>query len=112
MVRAAGPIEANPNLRGAVHDNASLLRPVFFLSAELGDDAAQYTAGLVGGDERFFFPTPDAGTEAYNYNENDRLVEAIRKGCRGAYWDILRRLKEGDQWKRGAEGRNDRPADG
>jgi radical SAM superfamily enzyme YgiQ (UPF0313 family) len=95
MVREAGPMEANPNLRGAVNANASLLRPVSYLSVELGDDADQYTAGLVGGDERFFFPTPDAGTEAYNYNDNDRLVEAIREGFRGAYWDILRRLKEG-----------------
>ena len=40
--------------------------------------------------ERFFFPTPDSGTEAYNYSGNDRLVEAIRRGHRGAYWDILR----------------------
>ena len=39
-----------------------------------------------------------------NYNDNDWLVEAIRKGCRGAYWDILRRLKEDERWKQGAEG--------
>jgi radical SAM superfamily enzyme YgiQ (UPF0313 family) len=97
MVRAAGPLEANPNLCGAVRDNPSLLRPVHHLSAELGDDAAQYTADLVGGDERFFFPTRDAGTEAYNYSGNDRLVEAIRRGYRGAYWDILRRLEEDEQ---------------
>jgi radical SAM superfamily enzyme YgiQ (UPF0313 family) len=112
MVRAAGPLESNPNLRGPLRDNASLLRPVHYLSAELGDDAAQYTADLVGGDERFFFPTPDAGTEAYNYSGNDRLVEAIRRGHRGAYWDILRRLEEEEQWKKGAEGRHDRPSDG
>ncbi len=112
MVRATGPIEANPNLRGAVHGNESLLRPLHYLSAELGDDAAQYTAALVGGDERFFFPTPDAGTEAYNYSGNDRLVEAIRRGYRGAYWDILRGLEEDDPWKKEAEGKNDRPADG
>jgi radical SAM superfamily enzyme YgiQ (UPF0313 family) len=97
MVRAAGPLEANPNLCGAVRDNPNLLRPVHHLSAELGDDAAQYTADLVGGDERFFFPTRDAGTEAYNYSGNDRLVEAIRRGYRGAYWDILRRLEEDEQ---------------
>jgi radical SAM superfamily enzyme YgiQ (UPF0313 family) len=96
-VRAAGPLEVNPNLCGAVHGNSRLLRPVHYLSAELGDDAAQYTADLVGGDERFFFPTPDAGTEAYNYSGNDRLVEAIRRGYRGAYWDILRRLEQDEQ---------------
>ena len=28
----------------------------------------------------------------YNYNDNLILVEAIRSGYRGAFWDILRRL--------------------
>jgi hypothetical protein len=50
----------------------------------------------VGGDQRFFLPTAEAGTEAYNYSDNGRLVDAIRRGCRGAYWDMLRRLSEGD----------------
>jgi len=101
-VRAEGPVESNPNLRsmhrlrGAVADNADFLAPVFYLSSELGDGAAEYVAGLVGGDQRFFFPTAEAGTEAYNYSDNERLVEAIKQGYRGAYWDILRRLSEGD----------------
>jgi hypothetical protein len=29
-----------------------------------------------------------------NYNSNQRLVEAIHKGHRGAFWDILRVFKE------------------
>jgi len=87
---------ANPNLRGAVADNPDLLHPVFYLSAALGDDPEGHVAQLVGGDRRFFFPTESAGTEAYNYSDNARLVEAIRRGYRGAYWDILRRLSEGD----------------
>jgi len=29
----------------------------------------------------------------YNYNENQPLVDAIAAGARGAYWDILRRLR-------------------
>ena len=30
----------------------------------------------------------------YNYNDNRHLVEAIRGGYRGAFWDILRRVSE------------------
>jgi hypothetical protein len=29
----------------------------------------------------------------HNYNDNTELVEAIKKGARGAYWHILRRLR-------------------
>jgi radical SAM superfamily enzyme YgiQ (UPF0313 family) len=94
QVQREGDLGRNPNLRGAVEGNDGLRAPVFYLSSALGEDAARYVAGLVGGDQRFFFPTPEAGTEAYNYSDNERLVEAIRRGYRGAYWDILRRLAE------------------
>lgn len=94
MVRAEGPTRSNPNLRGAVDGNERFVMPVFYLSSGLGLDADQFVAELVGGDERFFFPTAEAGTEAYNYSDNERLVEAIKAGHRGAYWDILRRLRE------------------
>jgi len=96
LVSDEGPMARNPNLRGQVEGNDGFLKPVFYLSAALGDDAAGYVAELVGGDRRFFFPTAEAGTEAYNYSDNERLVEAIREGYRGAYWDILRRLREGE----------------
>jgi radical SAM superfamily enzyme YgiQ (UPF0313 family) len=116
MVRREGPIAANPNLRGAVEDNETFLKPVFYLSAEPASGTAgspagrtegfslpadrgfslqDYVAKLVGGDRRFFFPTAETGAEAYNYSDNDRLVEAIKQGYRGAYWDILRRFGEG-----------------
>jgi radical SAM superfamily enzyme YgiQ (UPF0313 family) len=94
-VRRGGPMAANPDLRGAVLDNDGFGAPVFYLSSALGESAQDYVADLVGGDRRFFFPTPDAGTEAYNYSDNERLVAAIKDGYRGAYWDILRRLAEG-----------------
>lgn len=94
-VAAEGPMAENRSLRGAVHENPGLRKPVFYLSADLGEDAESYVAGLVGGDRRFFFPTADAGTDAYNYSDNDRLVQAIAAGYRGAYWDILRLLSEG-----------------
>jgi radical SAM superfamily enzyme YgiQ (UPF0313 family) len=95
LVLNEGPMARNANLQGAVEGNESFLRPVFYLSSELGDGAAAYLAGLVGGDRRFFFPTAEAGAEAYNYSDNQRLVDAIKSGYRGAYWDILRRLADG-----------------
>lgn len=94
QVKKEGPLEANPNLRGQVRSNDSLLAPIFYLSAALGDDAEDYLRRLIGGDERFFLPSAEAADQNYNYNDNSVLVEAIRKGYRGAYWDILRRLAE------------------
>lgn len=93
QVLREGPLAANPNVRGSVMGNESLLAPVFYVSWELGLDGEDYVAGLIGGDERFFFASSQAGHENYNYNGNDVLVEAIRDGYRGALWDILRRLK-------------------
>jgi len=84
----------NPNLRGQVADNPDWLRPVFYLSQDLGEDPAEYAAGVIGGDRRFFFPSPEDVKRNYNYNENQVLVEAIRRGYRGAFWDILRRLAD------------------
>ncbi|NVM00984.1 MAG: hypothetical protein HWN67_01495, partial [Candidatus Helarchaeota archaeon] len=40
----------------------------------------------------FFFADPEEQDQNYNYNENLLLVNAIKNGYRGAYWDILRRL--------------------
>ena len=95
MVRQSGPLESNPNLHGAVEDNDRFFRPVFYLSAGLGEDAAGYLEKLINGDQHFLFmKPPQSGDMNYNYNDNSRLVEAIRQGYRGAFWDILRRLSE------------------
>jgi len=94
MVDSEGPRERNPNLHGAVSDNPSLLKPVFYLSAKLGDDASQFVGDLIGDDERFFLAARNATRKNYNYNENQVLVDAIKKGYRGAFWDILRRLSQ------------------
>jgi hypothetical protein len=55
---------------------------------------------LIAGDQRFFEPAVevdpqnDGGDAAnYNYNENLPLTQAIQQGARGAYWDILRKLR-------------------
>ena len=101
MVHQAGVTPDNPHLQGMITGNFDFLGPIFYLSADLGSDPLPYVGDLVGDDDRFFF----AGSESeglsrsganYNYNENQLLVEAIQQGHRGAFWDILRRLREED----------------
>jgi len=73
-----------------------LLRPYFWVEPSLGDSTPDIVREKVGKDPRFFFMDPTC-TEAnynYNYNNNSTLVTAIRKGYRGAFWDILRRVAE------------------
>jgi radical SAM superfamily enzyme YgiQ (UPF0313 family) len=93
QIVAQGPLAANPNLLGAVHHNPDLLDPVFYLARELGPDWAQFIRALVRGDPRFFLPENASNNPNYNYNDNTALVDAIARGARGAYWDILRRLR-------------------
>ncbi|MCX8108308.1 MAG: radical SAM protein, partial [Verrucomicrobiae bacterium] len=76
------------------HQTPETLEPVFYMSPELGTDAHEMIAELVRGDERFFLPEPIGNVPGYNYNENQPLMDAIRRGARGAYWDILRRLRK------------------
>lgn len=83
----------NHRLRGATDNNPNLLAPVFYVSPELGPDIVATAHKLVAGDKRFFLPAPSDENRGYNYNDNTTLVEAIRKGARGAYWDILRCLR-------------------
>jgi radical SAM superfamily enzyme YgiQ (UPF0313 family) len=90
-----GPLAQQPGLCGDLEGNDSLTRPVFYVAPEVGDDIAALIAEVVGGDRRFLCPDPAAGLADYNYTENTTLVDAIRAGHRGAYWDILRCLQEG-----------------
>jgi hypothetical protein len=70
-----------------------LLQPAYYLSPLLGDDPYGLLLELVKGDERFFVASPAREDNDYNYNNNSVLSEAIRNGQRGAFWDILRRIK-------------------
>jgi hypothetical protein len=65
--------------------------PLFFVEPKVVAVAAQLLDELIGDDPRFFFFDPGRPERNYNYNANQRLQEAIQKGYRGAYWDILRR---------------------
>lgn len=71
-----------------------MLRPLFYLSPELGEDVQKFVRGLVAGDVRFLFGGTEQIDENYNYNDNTKLIQAITKGFRGAFWDILRRVEE------------------
>jgi len=87
-------VTRNPHLHGAIDNNSKMLRPIFYLSHELGDDIEPYILELTEGDSRFFFVSKGQTIQSYNYNDNSQLMEAIKKGYRGAFWDILRRLAE------------------
>jgi len=91
QVRAEGELATNPNLHGVKHGNPHFLRPVFYLSPQVGEDVVACVRELVAGDSRFFLPEEAQANANYNYNDNPELVRAIKKGARGAYWDILRR---------------------
>jgi radical SAM superfamily enzyme YgiQ (UPF0313 family) len=91
-----GAIEQNPGLRRKYTGPVDFFRPTFYVSPTLGSDPAALVKDLIAGDERFFEPTaeqPDAETTDHNYNDNTDLVDAIRAGARGVYWDILLDLR-------------------
>ncbi len=67
--------------------------PLFFLEPRMGPAVFEFLDELIAGDRRFFFFDPKRPERNYNYNANQRLVEAIGQGYRGAYWDILRRIQ-------------------
>ena len=92
LIQKQCPLPENPNLHGTIEQNDNFFKPIFYLSASLGPDAVGYLTKLIGGDERFFFVSPSGAERNYNYNDNSVLVNAIKAGYRGAFWDILRRL--------------------
>jgi len=102
IVAGEGPPESNPNLRRKYAGRVDFFQPTFYVSRALGERPADLVRGLIGDDERFFPPPPDEDHATYrgggesgdhNYNENTDLVEAIAAGARGAYWHILRNLR-------------------
>jgi hypothetical protein len=92
------------SLRRKYDGPVDLLKPTFYISAALGERPAEMVRDLIGGDRRFFEPALEADEQAcegdeaanYNYNENVLITEAIAEGERGAYWDILRRLRKNE----------------
>ena len=101
IVSAEGPLETNPNICRRYSGAVDFLKPTFYISEALGNQPAKLVQDLIAGDERFFGPMeePDAGetedviSADHNYSDNSELVEAIKAGASGAYWDILRKLR-------------------
>jgi len=104
MVCAEGDLEKNPNIRRKYEGAVDFFKPTFYISSLLGNGPARLVKDLIAGDKRFFEPMDEATPEDlsavravdksdHNYNANMELVEAIGKGARGAYWDILRKLR-------------------
>jgi radical SAM superfamily enzyme YgiQ (UPF0313 family) len=97
-LKREGPLSRNPGFRRKYTGPIDLFLPTFYISPALGREPARLTKDLIAGDQRFFEPMaeqPDAAATDHNYNDNTGLVEAIRQGARGAYWDILRQLRSG-----------------
>ena len=69
--------------------------PLFFLAPALGPHPEAFLKELAGDDARFFLPGATDESRDGNYNDNTALVQAIGDGARGAWWDILRRMRAG-----------------
>lgn len=80
-------------LRRGLVGGGDPLEPLFFIEPRIAPFAFELLDELIGNDRRFFFFDPSRPERNYNYNANQRLVDAIRKGYCGAYWDILRRYE-------------------
>ncbi len=101
IVELEGPLEDNPNLQRKYTGPVDFFKPTFYIPQALGPRPARLIKDLIDGDRRFFDPieetTPGAATTAaptdHNYNDNTQLAEAISQGARGAYWDILHKLR-------------------
>ncbi|HOW97532.1 MAG TPA: radical SAM protein [Kiritimatiellia bacterium] len=95
-IAAEGPLETNPAIRRRYEGPVNLLWPTYYIAAALGRRPAAVVRDILAGDPRFFEPPPDeeSGQKSYNYNDNAPLVDAIAAGARGAYWDILRQVRQ------------------
>ena len=92
MVYEEGFLPENPNIHGKVEGNQQFLEPVFYLSSELGPDVEEGIYDLIDEDNRFMFMSRLPRRKSYNYNQNIVLIEALRRGYRGAYWHILSQI--------------------
>ena len=84
---------ANGSIKGGLHPEGGLSEPFFYLSPALGSDASALINELVAGDPRFLVLSAPAEEGSYNYADDEALSELIRKGARGAYWDIISRSR-------------------
>ncbi len=88
--KIAGAVTRGESRKGLIGGD-DLSGPVFFVEPEIAPVLFGLIEELTRDDGRFLFFNPATPESNYNYNANDLLSAAIRKGHRGAYWDILRR---------------------
>jgi len=81
---------------GGMVGGMDLFDPIFYLEPQIEHGVFQWMHALIDGDRRFLFYDPSKPKQNYNYNDNQRLVDAIKEGHRGAYWDILRKLGDSE----------------
>jgi len=97
-VAAEGAPEANPAIRRRYDGPVDFLKPTFYIAPALGEKPAALVCDLIGDDKRFFAPADDPrdgeDDANYNYSDNTPLVRAVADGARGAYWHILRQLRD------------------
>jgi radical SAM superfamily enzyme YgiQ (UPF0313 family) len=97
MISAGKDISIRRKYTGSIN----FFKPTFYISDSLGQQPAQLVRDIIDGDIRFFEPVEQTNDKDsknkdsanYNYNENLLLVQAIQKGAKGAYWDILRKVR-------------------
>ncbi len=99
LVLQEGPLEDNPSIVRRYDGPVDFFRPTFYISQALGPRPARLVKDLIAGDQRFFEPIEAAQAHGepstdHNYSDNTELVQAIENGRRGAYWDILRKLRQ------------------
>jgi len=92
VMRSEGEPDDNPNIKRKYKGPVDLIKPTFYISKKIGENPAALIRECIKGDERFFEPADETESgRDHNYNENTKLADAISKGARGAYWDILRK---------------------
>ena len=97
VVETEEELETNPNIKRKYEGPVDFFKPTFYISHLLGPEPARLVRNLIGADKRFFKPmleADDSQSTDHNYNDNTALCEAIAAGARGAYWDILRKMRE------------------
>jgi radical SAM superfamily enzyme YgiQ (UPF0313 family) len=80
-------------LKEGLIGNENQKEPLFYLEPDIAPFINELLGELIDDDPRFLFFNPEDPAKNYNYNANQVLVDAINKGYRGAYWDILRRIR-------------------
>ena len=96
LMKQAGPDRVGVSVGVRVYPGTELSsrlpsQPDFLIEPAVAPFVFPLLDSLIAGDRRFLFFDPSRPDRNYNYNANQRLIDAIAQGCRGAYWDILRR---------------------